>query len=158
MTGKNFEVVFRGDSTLRGHFLEEVEPYTDTIGSPDAWILAPFFGPGVRYTIDDVQYVGDRDILVPAAKTTFAEDRTFGYRSSNLREWVHEKAGSRFPSKNILSVTLEDIRLGGVSAIEQKLLLVPKGGILIINAVQMEDMLIFILALLEGNHPLFFLV
>ncbi|KAK4871414.1 hypothetical protein LT330_000651 [Penicillium expansum] len=149
MTGKKFEVVLRGDSTLRGHFLEEVESYIDTIGSPDAWILAPFFGPGVRYTIDDVQYVGDRDTLVPAAKTPFAKDRTFGYKSSNLREWVREKAGSRFSSKDILSVTLEDIRLGGVSAIEEKLLLVPKGGILIVNAVHTEDMLMFSLALLE---------
>lgn len=158
MTGKKFEVVLRGDSTLRGHFLEEVESYIDTIGSPDAWILAPFFGPGVRYTVDDVQYVGDRDTLVPAAKTPFAKDKTFGYRSSNLREWIREKAGSRFSSKDILSVTLEDIRLGGVSAIEQKLLLVPKGGILIVNAVQAEDMLMFSQALLEGNHPCFFLV
>ncbi|KAJ5960363.1 uncharacterized protein N7479_007513 [Penicillium vulpinum] len=149
MTGKKFEVVLRGDSTLRGHFLEEVESYIDTIGSPDAWILAPFFGPGIRYTINDVQYVGDRDTLVPAAKTPFAKDRTFGYRSSNLREWVREKAGSRFSSKDIMSVTLEDIRLGGVSAIEQKLLLMPKGGILIVNAVQTEDMLMFSLALLE---------
>lgn len=157
MTGKKFEVVLRGDSTLRGHFLEEVESYIDTIGSPDAWILAPFFGPGVRYTIDDVQYVGDRDTLVPAAKTPFAKDRTFGYRSSNLREWIREKAGSRFSRKDILSITLEDIRLGGVSAIEQKLLLVPKGGIMIVNAVHMEDMLMFSLALLEGNHPCFFL-
>ncbi|CAI7642826.1 unnamed protein product [Penicillium crustosum] len=158
MTGKKFEVVLRGDSTLRGHFLEEVESYIDTIGSPDAWILAPFFGPGVRYTVDDVQYVGDRDTLVPAAKTPFAKDKTFGYRSSNLREWIREKAGSRFSSKDILSVTLEDIRLGGVSAIEQKLLLVPKGGILIVNAVQAEDMLMFSQALLEvrKKHKLLF--
>ncbi|OQE45864.1 hypothetical protein PENCOP_c001G06061 [Penicillium coprophilum] len=149
MTGKQFEVVLRGDSTLRGHFLEEIESHIDTIGLPNVWILAPFFGPGVRYTIDDVQYVGDRDTLVPAAKTPFAKDRTFGYRSSNLREWVCEKAGSRFSSKDILSVTLEDIRLGGISAVEQKLLRVPKGGILIVNAVQTEDMLMFSLALLE---------
>lgn len=156
MTGKKFEVVLRGDYTLRGHFLEEVESYIDTIGSPDVWILAPFFGPGVRYTIDDVQYVGDRNTLVPAAKTPFAKDRTFGYRSSNPREWIREKAGSRFSSKDILSITLEDIRLGGVSTIEQKLLLVPKGGILIVNAVQSEDILMFSLALLEGNHPCLF--
>ncbi|KAJ5925760.1 hypothetical protein N7454_007270 [Penicillium verhagenii] len=149
MTGKEFEVVFRGDSTLRGHFKEELESHINTIGSPDAWILAPFFGPGVRYTINDVQYVGDRDTLVPAAKTIFSKDRSFGYQSSNLREWIREKSGSQFRSKDILSVALEDIRLGGVSAIKKKLLSVPKGGILIVNAVQVEDMLMFTLALLE---------
>lgn len=153
MTGKTFEVVLRGDSTLRGHFLGEVQSHIDAIGSPDAWILAPFFGPGARYTIDDIQYVGDRDVLVPAAKTPYAEDKTFGYKSSNLREWVREKAGSRFSSTDILSVTLEEIRNGGISAIKQKLLNVPKGGICIVNAVQAEDMLMFSLALLEGTHP-----
>ncbi|CAG8415611.1 unnamed protein product [Penicillium salamii] len=155
MTGKTFEVVLRGDSTLRGHFLKEVQSHIDTIGSPDAWILAPFFGPGARYTIDDIQYVGDRDVLVPAAKTPYAKDKTFGYKSSNLREWVREKAGSRFSSTEILSVTLEEIRNGGISAIKQKLLNVPKGGILIVNAVQAEDMLMFSLALLEGTHRYF---
>ncbi|CAG8230356.1 unnamed protein product [Penicillium salamii] len=149
MTGKTFEVVLRGDSKLRGHFLEQVQSHIDAIGSPDAWILAPFFGPGARYTIDDIQYVGDRDVLVPAAKTPYAEDKTFGYKSSNLREWVREKAGSRFSSTDILSVTLEEIRNGGISAIKQKLLNVPKGGICIVNAVQAEDMLTFSLALLE---------
>lgn len=152
ITGQKFEVVLRGDSTLRGHFLEEVESYIDTIGSPNAWVLAPFFGPGARYTINDVQYVGDQDILVPAANTPYAKDRTFGYKSSNLREWVREKAGSRFSSKDILSVTLDDIRQGGTAAIEQKLLMIPKGGILIVNAIQVEDMLKFSLALLEGTN------
>ncbi|KAJ5343737.1 uncharacterized protein N7506_003561 [Penicillium brevicompactum] len=141
-TGQKFEVVLRGDSTLRGHFLEEVESYIDTIGSPDAWILAPFFGPGARYTINDVQYVGDQGILFPAANTPYAKDRTFGYKSSNLREWVREKAGSRFSSKDILSA-------GGTAAIERKLLMIPKGGILIVNAIQVEDMFKFSLDLLE---------
>jgi uncharacterized protein YgbK (DUF1537 family) len=151
MTGNNFEVVLRGDSTLRGHFLEEVEAHIDTIGSPDAWIFAPFFEHGGRYTIDDVHYVADEGTLVPAANTAFAKDKTFGYRSSNLSHYVHEKAGSRFSKKDVVSVSLEDIRLGGVPAIEQKLLLVPKGGILIVNAVQAEDMLLFCLALSEGR-------
>lgn len=152
ITGQKFEVVLRGDSTLRGHLLEELESYIDTIGSPDAWILALFFGPGGRYTINDVQYVVDRDILVPAAKTPYAKDKTFGYKSSNLREWVREKAGSRFSNKDIVSVTLEDIRQGGAPAIERKLLTVPKGGIVIVNAIQADDMLMFSLALLEGTH------
>lgn len=151
LTGNKFEVVLRGDSTLRGHFLEEIEAHINTIGSPDAWIVAPFFEHGGRYTIDDVHYVADEGTLVPAANTPFAKDKSFGYRSSNLSQYVLEKAGSRFSKKDVLSVSLEDIRLGGIPAIEQKLLLAPKGGILIVNAVKEEDMLLFCLALSEGT-------
>lgn len=140
---------------MRGHFLEELESYIDAIGPPDAWIMAPFFESGSRYTIGDVHYVADQNNLVPASKTPFAKDRTFGYRSSNLREYIREKAESRFSSEDIMSITLEDIRLGGFSAIEKKLLSVPKAGMLIVNAVQDEDMDLFCLALLEGMNPLF---
>jgi uncharacterized protein YgbK (DUF1537 family) len=151
LTGNKFEVVLRGDSTLRGHFLEEIEAHINTIGSPDAWVVAPFFEHGGRYTIDDVHYVADERTLVPSANTPFAKDKTFGYRSSNISQYVQEKAGSRFSKKDIVSVSLDDIRLGGIPAIELKLLLVPKGGILIVNAVQAEDMLLFCLAVSEGT-------
>jgi uncharacterized protein YgbK (DUF1537 family) len=150
ITDQKFEVVLRSDSTLRGHFLEELESHNDTIGAPDAWIFAPFFEPGGRFTIGDVHYVAEGDNLVPAAETPFAKDRSFGYKSSNLKEYVLEKAGDRFTQKDIISVTLEDIRVGDLDAIATKLLSVPKGGIVIMNAATDEDMLLFCLALLDG--------
>ncbi|KAJ5652757.1 hypothetical protein N7507_010183 [Penicillium longicatenatum] len=52
-----------------------------------------------RYTIDDVHYVGDQDILLSATDTPFAKDKTFGYKLLNLREWVYEKARSRSSGK-----------------------------------------------------------
>ncbi|KAL3444846.1 hypothetical protein BJX65DRAFT_319732 [Aspergillus insuetus] len=149
ITGQKFEVVLRSDSTLRGHFLEELESHIETIGSPDAWIFAPFFEPGGRFTIGDVHYVAEGDTLVPASETPFAKDRSFGYKASNLKEYVLEKAGGKLTQKNILSVALEDIRLGGLDAITLKLLAVPKGGIVIMNAATDEDMLLFCLALLD---------
>ncbi|KAH8690062.1 hypothetical protein BGW36DRAFT_273112, partial [Talaromyces proteolyticus] len=153
-TGKKFEIVLRGDSTLRGHFLEEIESHIDTIGSPDAWIITPFFEQGGRVTIEDVHYVIDKDALVPVANTPFAADKTFGFKSSNLVEYVREKAGRRFSDKDIISVTLEDIRQGGVTEVAKKLLAVPKGGVVILNAVQEEDMNLFCLGLLkvQSNH------
>ncbi len=41
--GVEFEIVLRGDSTLRGHFPLEPEAAEDILGKADAWILCPFF-------------------------------------------------------------------------------------------------------------------
>ena len=100
-----FEVVLRSDSTLRGHFPLEPEAAEDVLGKANAWILAPFFLQGGRYTVGDVHYVEDgKGTLVPAGLTPFAKDATFGYTSSNLREWVVEKSGGRIGLDRAASV------------------------------------------------------
>lgn len=142
-TNKTFQIVLRGDSTLRGHFLDELESVEDVLGGSDAWILAPFFLQGGRYTINDVHYVAENDVLIPAAQTPFARDATFGYASSNLRDYVLEKAGARFGEGDIFSVTLEDIRLGGPAKVTKRLLQVPRGSVVVVNAAAEEDMAVF---------------
>ena len=52
-------------------------------------LLAPAFFEAGRYTRDDVHYAGD----TPVGETEFARDATFGYRSSNLRDFLREKVG-----------------------------------------------------------------
>lgn len=113
------------------------------MGVADAWVLAPFFLQGGRYTIADVHYVSENDDLVPASQTPFAADATFGYRSSNLRDYVLEKAGARFAQKDIFSITIEDIRLGGPAGVTERLLQVPRGSVVIVNAAAEEDMAVF---------------
>ncbi|KAJ6760028.1 KETOSE-BISPHOSPHATE ALDOLASE CLASS-II FAMILY PROTEIN [Salix purpurea] len=39
--------------------------------------------------------------LVPAGDTEFARDASFGYISSNLREWVEEKTRGRIPASSL---------------------------------------------------------
>lgn len=150
-TGKSFEIVLRGDSTLRGHFPDEPEVVEEVLGKTDAWILAPFFFQGGRYTIDDVHYVAEGDVLVPASQTPFAQDATFGYKSSNLRDYVLEKTGSKFTDNDMLSITIEDIRLGGPSKVAEKLLGAPKGSVIIVNAAAESDMLVFAAGILNGK-------
>lgn len=113
------------------------------MGAADAWVLAPFFLQGGRYTIGDVHYVSENDELVPASQTPFAADATFGYRSSNLRDYVLEKAGARFAERDIFSITIDDIRLGGPARVTERLLLVPRGSVVIVNAAAEEDMAVF---------------
>lgn len=150
--GKEFEIVLRGDSTLRGHFPGEPEAVEATLGnhSTDAWILAPFFYQGGRYTIEDVHYVAEDNVLVPAGQTQFSQDATFGYKSSNLRDWVLEKAGSKFTKDDLFSITLEDIRRGP-DIVTEKLISAPKRSVIIVNAAAESDMFVFAAGVLAGK-------
>lgn len=149
---KEYSIVLRGDSTLRGHFPDEPDAVEEVIGKADNWILAPFFFQGGRYTIEDVHYVAEGGTLVPASQTPFAADATFGYKSSNLRDYVLEKTGSRFTKDNLYSITLDDIRKGGPKGVTEKLLAAPKGSVIIVNAAAESDMFVFAAGVLEAEQ------
>lgn len=150
--GKTFEIVLRSDSTLRGHLFEEVTGVEEVLGHFDGLVLAPFFFQGGRLTINDVHYVREGDTLIPAGQTPFAQDATFGYQNSNLCNYVMEKCGSRFNQDSFLSISLEDIRLGGPSKVAEKLLSRPgsPNTVILVNAVAETDMSVFVAGLLEA--------
>ncbi|KAF4212738.1 hypothetical protein CNMCM5878_000757 [Aspergillus fumigatiaffinis] len=158
-TSQTVDIVLRGDSTLRGHFPLEADVAQSVFGPADAWVLAPFFFQGGRFTINDVHYVAEGETLVPAGLTQFAKDATFGYKSSNLRDYVMEKAPGRFFPEQLHSVTIEDIRIGGPQAVYEKLMSFPKEGVIIVNAAAESDMHVFVAGLLlaesKGKHFLY---
>ncbi|KAJ5167358.1 uncharacterized protein N7482_006139 [Penicillium canariense] len=158
-TGNTIDIVLRGDSTLRGHFPLEPDVAQSVFGPADGLVLAPFFYQGGRFTIDDVHYVAERGNLVPAGATQFAQDATFGYKSSNLRDYVCEKAPGRFSTDQLHSVTIGEIRRGGPQAVCEKLLATPAGGVVIVNAAAESDMHVFVAGLLlaecKGKHFLY---
>ena len=108
-TGIDYVIVSRGDSTLRGHYPLETELLAQAEetyrGKPvDGEIICPYFKEGGRFTIDNVHYVKYGEQLVPAGETEFAGDRTFGYHSSDLREYVEEKTGGRYKAEDVAYV------------------------------------------------------
>ena len=69
-TGKNVRLLLssRSDSTLRGHFPEEIDALLSGYGlETDGVILAPALFEAGRYTIDDIHWVDLGDRVVPAA-------------------------------------------------------------------------------------------
>ncbi|KAJ6760034.1 KETOSE-BISPHOSPHATE ALDOLASE CLASS-II FAMILY PROTEIN [Salix purpurea] len=116
----DYTVVLRGDSTLRGHFPEEADAVVSLHGEMDAWIICPFFLQGGRYTIKGIHYVADSDWLVPAGDTEFARDASFGYKSSNLREWVEEKTRGRIPASSVSSISINLLREGGPEGMDNQ--------------------------------------
>lgn len=159
--GKDFFLISRGDSTLRGHYPLE----TDTLAkvmeeklgiSIDGDILCPFFPEGGRYTFGNVHYVKDGDQLVPAGMTEFAKDKTFGYQSSDLTEYIEEKTKGAFGAKSCIVISLEELRECKVQEIREKLISAEKMDKIVVNAVSYTDLKVFCTALAEafrvGKH------
>ena len=149
---REFVVISRSDSTLRGHFPGEVAALSDALGqSFDAWIINPFFLEGGRYSIDDVHYVDEGGILVPAAQTEFARDRAFGYKTSNLRGWVAEKTSGQTAAKDVTSVSISMLRSGGPEAVSDLLMTLSAGRCCVVNAASYRDLEVFVQGLLAAE-------
>ncbi|PKA61325.1 putative 3-hydroxyisobutyrate dehydrogenase, mitochondrial [Apostasia shenzhenica] len=149
--GINYTVVLRGDSTLRGHFPEEADATISVLGEMDAWIIAPFFLQGGRYTIGDVHYVADSDRLVPVGETEFSKDAAFGYNSSDLKEWIEEKTKGRVPACSVASVSIDLLRRGGPAGVCNYLCSLRKGSICIVNAASERDMAVFAAGMIKAE-------
>ncbi|GAB6166194.1 four-carbon acid sugar kinase family protein [Thermostilla marina] len=140
-TGTAFSVVSRSDSTLRGHFPAELDALESVLGKPDGRLICPYFEEGGRYTIEDVHYVREGDYLIPASETPFAADPAFGYRNSNLREWIAEKSSGKISAESIVSLSLETIRTKPLESITTVLEGLSDGRHCIINAACPQDVL-----------------
>ena len=159
-TGVPFDLVSRSDSTLRGHYPAEIDALQTTLEHEfrdtrepafDGHVLVPFFAEGGRYTIGNVHWVAEGEWLVPAGQTEYAQDRVFGYRSSDLRAWVAEKTGGRFSPEQVLSITIEDLRQGGPPRVAERLAAVSGGRPVVLNCAADSDLRVFVAGLLEAE-------
>ncbi|HOV39424.1 MAG TPA: four-carbon acid sugar kinase family protein [Spirochaetales bacterium] len=145
-------IASRSDSTLRGHFPEEVDALLEGLEQTvDGIILAPALFEAGRYTIDDIHWVEQGGTLVPAADTEFARDPAFGYTHSNLREWVEEKTRGRWKAEEVLTLSLERIRGEGPEGVLTILMEAIGGVPIIVNAACYEDLETVVLAILEAE-------
>jgi uncharacterized protein YgbK (DUF1537 family) len=148
--GTTFSVVSRSDSTLRGHFPAEVDALAEGLGLAGFRVLlAPFFGAGGRITRHGIHYLRREGRDIPVAETEFARDPVFGYRSSDLREWVTERTGD--PDRTVELVALDVLRHRGPTAVTQALLSLPARGVLVVDAVEETDIEIAALGALEAE-------
>ncbi|MDO4278043.1 MAG: four-carbon acid sugar kinase family protein [Lachnoclostridium edouardi] len=150
--GMEYVIVSRGDSTLRGHYPLETEllrRQAEKFGNlkVDGEIICPYFKEGGRFTIDNVHYVKYGDQLIPAGETEFAKDKTFGYHSSNLKEYVEEKTKGAYKASDVIDISLEELRGLEYDKITEKLASVQNFGKIVVNAVDACDLKVFCVAL-----------
>lgn len=150
-----FDVLVRGDSTLRGHYPYELFAVQDVLRMRDQHfdgvILCPFFVEGGRLTAYDVQWVTDGDQLIPAGRTEYARDRAFGFTHSRLPDWVAEKTQGEIPAQVVKSVGLDVIRKQGPDGVCDVLMDVKDGQPVVVNAVSYRDLQVFVTGLLKAE-------
>lgn len=146
-------LVSRSDSTLRGHVVAEVEALRAVrrrVTGRDyrGVLLVPAYFEAGRFTEGDVHWavVGGRP--VPVGGTEFARDATFGYSSSNLREFLAQRSGGTIAAADVVSVSLDDIRVGGPQRVAEILRGVSQGRFVVVNATDYADLEIVALGLL----------
>lgn len=151
-SGREIVVISRSDSTLRGHFPHEVDAIAEALSLSDAVrVLVPAFIEGGRLTIDDVHYIHENDKLIPVAETPFAADKVFGYAHSNLKQWVEEKTAGKVRAHDVVSISLDHIRLSGADAVAHRLLSCGPGQVCVINACSHKDLEVVVMALLKAE-------
>ena len=150
--GKEYIFISRSDSTLRGHYPLETEilkeNYENNTGKTiDGEIICPFFKEGGRFTIGNVHYVKYGEELVPADETEFAKDKTFGYSTAVMPEYVEEKTKGAYKASDVTCISLEDIRSADFDKIEEQLMAVKDFNKIIVNAIDYADVKVFCIAL-----------
>ena len=163
ITNSKYLYVSRGDSTLRGHFPLETDLLSEGLKEDgidvDGEILYPFFPEGGRITCNDIHYVKNGDVLIPAAQTEFALDKTFGYEHSDLREYIEEKTNGSVAKEDVISIGEDLLRNADVEGIKNILFNVKDGRKIIVNSIDYFDTYVFVtalyLAMAEGKRFMF---
>lgn len=153
--GKDFMIISRSDSTLRGHYPLETQILKDVLEAGgtarlDGEVLIPFFKEGGRFTIGNVHYVQEGDYLIPAGETEFAKDKTFGYTSSNMCDYIEEKTNGQYKANDVTCISLESLRNFDIEGITAQLMRVSDFGKVIVNAVDYVDVKVFAIALIKA--------
>jgi uncharacterized protein YgbK (DUF1537 family) len=142
-TGRKFSIISRSDSTLRGHYPAEPKALHFLYPATPVHCLIPAFFQGGRVTIGDEHYVKTGNELIPASETPFAQDKVFGFLSSNLKQWVEEKTSKEVSHQEVYSFSLEDLRTSGPEHVKTELLKQKPGAVVVVNAEMQSDLDIF---------------
>jgi uncharacterized protein YgbK (DUF1537 family) len=97
----SYVIASRSDSTLRGYFPLETDVLAEELAARgivvDGVIVCPSYVEPGRLTVDSVHWGRTADGMIPVSHSEFAKDASFGYRNSDLRDWVEEKTAGRIP-------------------------------------------------------------
>ena len=116
-------IVLRGDSTLRGHLLEEYLGVRNVI-APTGWpvlLLVPALPSAGRVTVGGVHLFERQGVRTPLNETEYARDGVFSYRSARLLDWAEERSGGLFAAAAGRELPLERLRDDGVAAVAEGL-------------------------------------
>ena len=146
---RDYLIISRGDSTLRGHYPLETRTIADELirkgkSDFDGEIFIPFFLEGGRITKNDIHYVIQDGMEIPAGESEFASDKTFGYANSNLRKYIEEKSHGLISAEDVISFSPAKESNAQMLG---KLIQMSKHDYAIVNAVGYADLDKFVVSL-----------
>ena len=149
-------VVSRSDSTLRGHVVAEVRAIDrarrEVLGSGyDGVLLVPAFFEAGRFTAGNIHWATVDGDPIPVGDSEFARDATFGYSSSDLRDFVAEKSAGTIRPDQVQTISLADIRSGGPDRVADILAAVSDGAFVVVNATDYADLDVVVLGLHQAQ-------
>jgi uncharacterized protein YgbK (DUF1537 family) len=149
-------LISRGDSTLRGHFPNEIDALAEGLGWGNDFltILIPAFFEGNRLTQNDIHYWVEKDKWIPVGETPFAQDKTFGFKSSNLKDWVEEKTKGKIKAEEVASISIESLENQSDEYIFSQIEIANK--VLIINALNQGHLDRFSKIIKKSNRNIIF--
>ena len=155
LEGVRYVIASRSDSTLRGHYPLETDVLAAELVnrgmSVDGVLICPAYIEPGRITIDSVHWARVGEDMVPVADSEFARDASFGYQSSDLRDWVAEKTGGRIARADVARITLNDIRVGGPDRVAEILSGLQGGQPVVLDTTSDADLQVVVLALLRAE-------
>ena len=151
----SYVLASRSDSTLRGYYPLETDVLSQELAARgtvvDGVVICPGYVEPGRLTIDSVHWTRTPEGMIPVSQSEFAKDASFGYRSSDLRDWVAEKTGGRISRDEVATITLTDIRVGGSDRVGEILTGLRNGRPVVVDTVEDADQQVVVLALLHAE-------
>ncbi len=118
----------------------------------DGIVLCPAFIEAGRITVADRHLARIGDTYVAVGETEYARDSAFAYQSSNLREFIAERTGSKVRPEDVLSIGLDDIRTGGPDRVARILSRADGGRYFVANAAEQSDLDILALGIVTAQR------
>ena len=151
----SYVIASRSDSTLRGYFPLETDVLAEELAARgtvvDGVIICPSYVEPGRLTVDSVHWARTAEGMIPVSHSEFAKDASFGYRNSDLRDWVEEKTAGRIPREEVATITLTDIRVGGPERVYEILADLRNGQPVVVDTAKDADQQVVVLALLRAE-------
>jgi uncharacterized protein YgbK (DUF1537 family) len=150
-----YVILSRSDSTLRGYYPLETDTLARELAERgtaiDGVVICPGYVEPGRITINSVHWTRTNDGMVPVSHSEFAKDASFGYVSSDLRDWVEEKTAGRIQRDDVATITLTDIRVGGPDRVHEILAGLHDGQPVVVDTAADADQQVVVLALLRAE-------
>ncbi len=141
VTKREFTIISRSDSTLRGHFPLEPKTLQHHLKLDNTiTVFIPVMFEGNRVTVNDTHYIKDDNLLTPVNKTPFAADHSFKYSNANLKAYIEEKSQGRIRASDVFSFSLKDIRTSSVKVLAESIMEIPPKSYCIFNSLNYADL------------------